>query len=242
VRAAITTFVCLAYLAVLPASAMSCAQLARHSWQTLMESESFDVRRVACKPMPDMPKKAIVVVDGKPAIVDISSGRILSKGPDIGMSPDQRVEIDTARYWIRPGSRAFGLVFSNSVPHKHFEEFVRQLTLFEIHGSRIDPVLEEIVVAESANGIGDDCKDKTQEAFNTCDMHDSHSTLTMLKSANKGYYDIEVDEESRDCEGDTVEQCQAKNGWRQPSLTRYMLRFDGTRYERVGDSMATQSN
>ncbi len=213
-----------------PVKALTCLQLEKLSWKSLVQDLQFDSKAVACKPLPDDPTKAIVIVDRIPALVDVHSARILSQGEEISMLVNEpRFDIDTARYWIRTGIRAFAVTGFIHPYHQFFNHSVRKLTLFEIRNERIVPILENLAIEDDMDGMGEECADQIEDL--TCEISEAHRTLTMLKSATHGYFDILVSEQSKQCgPADNIAKCKAERRWLKPTSRHYVFRFDGEHY------------
>jgi hypothetical protein len=203
------------------------------------EPEFFAV----CAAIPDTPEKSIVAMaaphgdaaadqdfggtnlDLDVAIVDSESGEIEKRFHEsnaLSSDADQVVglSIDTARYQLTPGLRAFG-VRVNYRRFSHIDPADREdLYLFFAQGKSLSKVLNGLTMAE-----------EYEEKSGNCDgtASQSRSVISVLGSKNHGYFDLLVKSTTTEREfNEKGEDCTDKVKSRRS--THKVLRFDGTSY------------
>ena len=207
---------------------MDCTLLEKKRWEQVYPDAQFDPTACKCKRIPDDTTQAIVVAGTWLAIGDVSTGEVLSDGGEINMDATG-FSIDTARYWVAPGVRAFGIRGGVAPYHQYSEQSVDQLNLYVRKGERIVPILEKLITQDADDGVTvNGCTDP-----NTCTgkMSDFKRSIEVMKTATNGYFDFAVVETSRHCEGaETREACKKSETWRHELKRTYTLRYDGTTY------------
>lgn len=231
-------FVLMFYSLPAPAATadMDCTLLEKKTWEKMSPDEKFDQGLCVCKRAPDDVTRAIMVAGKRLLMVDVSTGQVLSDGGDIDMVTNSRpvFNIDTARYWVAPGVRAFGVRGWVSPYHQFSEANVEQLNLYVRKGERIVPILQKLVTQATDDGISNDgCTDRS-----TCTgtMSELSIGVEITKTPTNGYFDLALVETSRHCKGaETKAVCKNSETWRNEKKRTYTLRYDGTTYRATTD-------
>ena len=208
-----------------------CTSLAEKATQAPVR-EDYDVS--ACKALPDEPGKSILVLRDKVLIVDSSDGHILSEGKLPGVRHIWRsAAIDTAAYWLAPHVRAFAIRQSMDSHSYDTSESDDVLTLYVVHGSAIDVLIESLVVRAVISSNG--CDDGGESPRTTChlDMDETRRTLAIANTSHQGYADIHVYEAARAC----TDGVRGKTSCRNFDSAKFgaakwkaQLLFNGSRY------------
>lgn len=218
-----------------------CALLEKRIWEKASPEEKFSLDQFdqglcACKRVPDDATQAIIVAGKRLVMVDVATGEVLSDGGDINMDTNSRpgFSIDTARYWVAPGVRAFGVRGWVSPPHHFSEEQVEQLNLYVRKGKDIVPILEKLMTQDADDGVSvNGC---TESSNCTGNMSDFRRSIEITKTATNGYFDLAVVEMSRHCDGaETRAACKKSETWRNEVKRTYTLRYNGTTYRPTPD-------
>jgi hypothetical protein len=204
-------------------------------------AQRIDPDAVACKPWPLRPELtlvAVTLVEANPAsedetrgdveiiVADTATGKPLARRREEGMAYSDAVQfaslsLDTARYDLKPGLRAFGLrsVQSGSSRVNPFTE--QALWLYTYTDGRIDRVLDGLVV-ERFNGENDgDCAGTSTTTTRG---------VTIGAAGQGGYRDLLVDqtvasETTRKAGDDCASKVRTVKG------KPFRLVFDGHGYE-----------
>lgn len=189
---------------------------------------------------PDITLLAVPLIEADPAspdeargdveilVLDSRSGNPLARRRETGMAYGDAVTfsgvaLDTARYDIRPGERAFGIVTGQGGSSRVNPYSESALWLYRFADGRIERVLDGLVTRRF-NGENDgNCVGEAREI---------KRTLSVSKSAAGGYRDLAVDQtevNSRtvDTGGDCVSTDKAG------ASRRFTLKFESGRYRAV---------
>jgi hypothetical protein len=222
-------------------AAEACVARAQHFSTTLHPDAQLDHPLIGCKPLSDDSGQSVLVLPYRHECQDgINKGSncedvdvvVLAAGGDVVVGHLFRKDawwddafqfasttIDTARYKIAPGNRAFGVRVSRR--QYHYGGTVEDLDLYAMKGGKLALLLDYLEVAysaEAADGEGDCERDSS-----TMDR-----TLTMLSSANHGLADIRIGEsKSHTIVHGQHGRCETKPVTKRREFT---LHFDGTRY------------
>ena len=146
---------------------------------------------IACKPLPTDPTRKIVAFVREIGtheyslvvlIAATASGEVLSKfieerAPFSGSGDPDKLTIDTAKYLLAPGTRAFGIRVRYSLNSWDQSE---DLSLFVAHPDRLERVLSDMSVKFSyARGCPFDRTDMARR-------------IVIASSASNGFYDLVV--------------------------------------------------
>lgn len=173
------------------------------------------------KPPPDEDDKqlAVLVIDSARGRVVASHKELVSEDAITRFGPDS-LSLDTARYLLAPGVRAFGLRFSSTAngPSCADGYFGEPLTLFVAEGGTLRPVLKlDMSTAQALAGcIGHGGPGSVVESATL--------TLAIAPTRSKGYADLAVRAKIDAWGGD-----EAKNVPKPRTETR-VLHYDGRRY------------
>lgn len=222
----------------------SCLEMAKGLATQLHPDTELAEGFEACKAWPDGGGKTIVLLpffgippdetkqrpeneyfDVEILIINNDDQRVLSryyeKGAWQGDVPRvSQTGIDTARYWLAPGVRAFGITVSKSVSSRYIEGRVLSIRLFTASGDAIKPVMDRYLPIDFYQ----------RSIFDDCDQGEVHMnrTLAIGSTANHSYSDIVV------IESKTIEKMRlVKNKCKEsskPERYRDTLRFDGNVY------------
>ena len=223
-----------------------------------------------CKVMPSDPYKAIIVFSKHDQedycnldvlIVSTETGKILSRLSEVKVNsyyaPSRSIQsiyIDTARYKLAEGIRAFGVGVSRS---NNSRTTVKDtiLNLFVEKGNKINHILKNIIISSgfeeyySGQYCEEDCEeDKTLKSPNTrktpaikktpiSTLPSSYTTRTISigKTFANGYADLVVSSGTivgeknfytRDSKSECIEEVEKKK----TTFNRYILHFDGKKY------------
>lgn len=201
---------------------------------------------IACKVWPfkpDLTLLAVPLLEAEPAdegevngdveviVVDSKTGKPVARRRENGMAYGDAiqfrgVELDTARYDIRPGIRAFGVVtkqFGSSMANPYSES---ALWLYSFTDGRVERVLDGLVTGK-LNGENDgNCGGTATEVKRTVDM---------AATEHKGYRDLLVDQtEATSVSKLEDEDCKSTDKSGEP--TQFTLQFDSGRYRPVAPS------
>ncbi len=162
---------------------------------------------VACKVWPfkpDLTLMAVPLIEADPAeegesngdveviVTDSKTGKPLARRREKGMAFGDAVQftgvkLDTARYDMMPGIRAFGVVtrqFGSSNVNPYSES---ALWLYSFSDDRIDRVLDGLVIATLNGEYDGNCAGTINEISRTVDMaaaeHQRHRDLTVTEIA-----------------------------------------------------------
>ena len=209
---------------------------------------------ISCKRLPDDAAKAIVIVHAPDSplrlgIVTVATGHIVSRGEisgDIGADHEDtatsHLMIDTARYWVRPGSRAFAIVSVTHPYSNYMENTVKELNLYEQRGARIVPLLEDLAIDATSDGVSNCISggDSSDDSPCTGNIDNQRVTLTMGKASSNGYTDIVVTTLSKHCSASSVDDCKAQATWLHEETKIYALEYDGKSYIEVDENEASK--
>jgi hypothetical protein len=214
---------------------MDCTLLEKKTWEKVSPDEQFDQTSCACKPFPDDATQAIITAGTRLLIVDVSTGEVRSDGGDIDMvTNNPRFNIDTARYWVAPGVRAFGVRGWVSPYHQYSEESVEHLNLYVKKGNRIVPIVEKLITQDIDKGIPDEgC---TDPSMCTGTMSEFKVSVEITKTVTNGYFDLALVETSRHCgPAESIAACKNSETWRKELKRTYTIRYDGVTYRAAKD-------
>ena len=192
-------------------------------------SEGGEVIASACKRWPARPGAVLASILYRPqpnveayrqlvAVIDGASARVLSSWQG-NFADEPGVErmtlsIDTARYDLAPGVRAFGVDLHNPYsPSLADGGAGHDRTLFVQSGARLKPVLDRMTMFQWRYVVGPGIEERSaSESFPV--------SLTVANSSSHGYADLRVGAIALDNDGRAVP--------RKPFV--YLLRFDGKQY------------
>ena len=206
---------------------------------------------IACRLDPDHPDRAIVALTYVPgeertgkthqgdtayerdldiAIIDLSNDKIIAhrhedKSIWDGGERFERIAIDTGRYVLAPGKRAFGLRVSNGTHCSCANVSYTNLTLYLRSGNRLDRLASTSVYNDRAGYE----KDTAPPAVCTSVATLSTTTVAVGRSKNHGLADLELmttETPSYDFDEDSS-QCPRLSATRR----RATLHYDGNIYK-----------
>jgi hypothetical protein len=225
----------------LPALAFADCDAQLPEWaKTLHPTLPFDAEHAVCKVSPTDPNRILAALafvessdDDNDATyglevlsADSASGAIKSHVYESGAFSSDAIEfralsLDTARYQLAPGIRAFGVRIEYTGASRVNPYSATSLSLYVDEGQKIRKTLDNLVVSES-NGEWD----------GTCegDFSQTNRTLSIGKSSNKGYASLEVDSKAVAThsvpKGDDCKSTDDK-----PELKKATLTYNGTEYD-----------
>jgi len=196
------------------------------------------VLAAACKTLPSDPKMEIAVFAydaGKPdekqqltTILDQASGKVVSAlaatiMEDAMMSVyGAHFRIDTARYQLAPGVRAFGVDLGSGYNHHYCPEggWGPVRTLYVREGARLRPVLDGMVMStwHYVDGTFQGCAEQPEGTPGPV-TETTELSLALMKSTSHGYADLALTASTSDD--------RPKPGKR---VKRSVLRYDGKAY------------
>ncbi len=212
-------------------------QLGQSGWTTPSDRTNGPLVAAACKPWPDDPNLSVVTLayrdaeDSSPvgerslhwllAKVETKGGQLRERYDDY-LGEDAALEIDadslwldTARYHLAPGVRAFGVVVRSvargaSCPDAGFND---QLTLVAPDGSQLRPVFSTYLYSWTTIK-GTSCV--TDSGF---ESEQADLTLGIGSTSSQGFADLIV-------------TAKVRTGWQQPVLRTVSttVRYDGQHY------------
>lgn len=160
----------------------------------------------------------VAVVDARTARVVASYQQDVTEDAAIMVGADS-LSLDTARYQLAPGVRAFGLRFNSDAHGASCADGIwrDELTLFVPAGESLRPVLKGLAMSRSwarngcfGNGGG------------TLVYDEAALSIALAPTRTKGYADLEVSARIR------------RNGEGVAKIERAMLRYDGEEYRISG--------
>ncbi|KAA0121617.1 hypothetical protein CIW48_22740 [Methylobacterium sp. P1-11] len=197
---------------------------------------------VACKVWPADPSLTLVAVplieaapdtagdirgDVEILVLDSASGRPLARRIEMAMAFSDAIQfdgvtLDTARYDIRPGTRAFGLRTAQSGSSRVNPFSEEALWLYGFEGGRITRVLDGLVVGRVTGENDGNCTGTTTAI---------RRTVSVGPEARGGYRDLVVDqtearESSSKAAGDRCRSAKAPGPGAQE-----VIRFGSVRYD-----------
>lgn len=135
----------------------------------------------------EMEKRLLVVLVEGPKIIASYDGKILEGMPDA--FDKYQFKLDTAAYTLSPGTRAFGVRFSDSNCRCEYDACSGDmLTLFVVDGTRLRPVLSEHM-AYSKHGM-DSCGEGMH-------MIEAKIIISLEKTATNGFADLRLSVKSK---------------------------------------------
>jgi hypothetical protein len=124
------------------------------------------------------------------------------------------IRIDTGRYQVQPGLRAFGVDFNTSEPRYQYGGYGPMRTLFVREGKTIRPILSGMAIA-SWRLLNDPWEKGAEEDGAEPEIERFSSTIAIAATRSKGYADLLVTRKS--------DQPGAKP-------TTQLLHYDGRQY------------
>jgi hypothetical protein len=161
-------------------------------------------------------------------IWDIAKQAIVARGTDPGVllsdaSPLRGTSIDTARYAVAPGVRAFGLR-DEHFPHSHDSQWSETyLSLYVRKGDTIKRVFRTQVLLTVQGETSKTCNDPLQRAIRT--------TIGIGQARHEGYADLIVSTQDADEDGYPPKPCGNIRTEKEVST------YDGTTYGPVAIRM-----
>lgn len=207
-----------------------------------------DPSRWDCKTWPGDPRKTIVAIArykpgsqfGRPAefgeglydlevvIVDTETGsvfhRLIEKD---ALTSDAEaldgISVDTARYILAPGLRAFGVKANNYHRGGTSSERIT-LRLYAVTKGTLKQVMAPLLTSFAVSNSG---------AFDCYDFRVKERTISAGKRSSNGYADLLINERQEESKvtysGESCKEVMQK------SKRRYVIRFDGIQYRLTGD-------
>jgi hypothetical protein len=128
--------------------------------------------------------------------------------------------IDTGRYILAPGVRAFGVRASHSSSSRASLGNETTLSLYVQDGKRIRQVLRGLVVSKNGGEWDMQCSGN---------FFETERAIEIGTSTNKGFADLIVTSTTIDIENRTIKS-ECKNVRKKPQTNRTTLRYDGKAY------------
>ncbi len=133
------------------------------------------------------------------------------------------VVIDTARYWVTPNERAFGIrtsyVGSSRVNPFNYSD----LYLFTSQPKRLNLIVDEIEIAKFSGEVDLGCSGTYSE---------KKSTLHILHSKTNGYFDLKIKTLQQDIYSkNNGDECDEH--YKKPIKSQYILRYQNGVYTRA---------
>jgi hypothetical protein len=161
-------------------------------------------------------------VDLTLVLVQTSTARVLARTtfPAVWQSDAiefRAIELDTAAWTLAAGQRAFGVRAYFAHPGRLTVSSETRLSLFDVRGSTIAPVLSHLLV------------DETIESGQCGVYRRRHVTLAVASTRSHGHADLALDAkgmDAKDARAEPPSTCpdEVKREW------KGVLRYDGTRY------------
>lgn len=207
--------------------------------QTLHPELKFDSQRAVCKVNPGDARQVLaalpfaVNVDedaqgdyGLDVLVaDADSGKVIAHSyQDAAIVSDAvqftNLRLDTARYQLAPGLRAFGVRISHEGSSRVNPFSSETLSLYLYDGAKLRQVMSNLLVDLSGGEWEDNCAGE---------FNQTKRTLVVGKPGKEGFASLRVTEESTDshsvAKGD---DCQETGG--DTATSTYTLDYDGNQY------------
>ncbi len=203
-------------------------------------AQRIDPEDVACKVWPYRPELILLAVplleaepknegevrgDIEVIVADSRTGKPLARRREKGMAYGDAiqfdgVELDTARYDLKPGVRAFGVVtrqYGSSRPNPYSE---RSLWLYTYDADQIARVLDGLVIG-GVNGENDgNCTGETTERTRT---------VAIASTVHEGHRDLTIDEtQTYSVSKPTSDDCPSTEVSRK--ARQFTLQFEAGRY------------
>lgn len=204
-------------------------------------AQHVTTRSVACKVWPADPGLTLMAVpriEADPAspdetrgdveilVLDSATGRPLARRVETAMAfadaiRFEGVTLDTARYDLRPGLRAFGLRTEQSGSSRVNPYGERALWLYTFEGGRIARVLDGLIVQRIQGENDGNCAGTSQTV---------RRAVSLGAEGPEGYRDLMVDQTATDETSRKVgRDCRSTET--PGARARHVLRFGGRRYE-----------
>jgi len=199
-----------------------------------------------CKPMPNAPDKSIValsvlsgglsdsdVPDGDMGsydldvmIVQSGTGRVLSRllqesAYESDAYQFTGLDIDTARYNLAPGVRAFGLRAGHSTSSHVSSLSDSKLRLFVEEGNTLRLILKDLVVSQSTGEWDMNCAGQSSE---------TRRTLTVAPTRSHGFADLIVTSATVETKSEMVAGECVEKPRQPPKVSHATLHYDGKVY------------
>lgn len=211
------------------------AQSGQNDWRQPDEEQAGTLAAAACKPWPDDGRQTVVALayetseERNPAegrslrlllgLADTQTGRLTAtysdnEEEDAGWAIDARsLRVDTARYHLAPGVRAFGFVTHSaargpSCPDFNYNDL---LTLVVPDGDRLRPVLR-VYLYQWMQTTENTCPNSPDARAESAQI-----TLSLGKETSHGFADIILTADVTGSEGE-------------PRTVKKVLRYDGKQY------------
>jgi hypothetical protein len=156
-------------------------------------------------------------VSGKPVAHGHFKGLLVNGGgPELG-----EIKIDTGRYFVAPGVRAFGVRAINSMSVFGVPTGGEELSLFVVKGKEIVNVLSHAEMHLSYSNRGNVCEEQRREVARV---------LIVDKTRTHGFRDLLVKERITDSAGkrDVSGQCRLEPT--SVKTNEHRLQYDGSKY------------
>jgi alpha-tubulin suppressor-like RCC1 family protein len=223
------------------------ASLAVHVASDLGYAVPIGDDKARCKAMPDHPGRSIVAIahQQKPAedadedydldvaIVDSRTRHVIARAlPTPAFTsedgPDVDVSIDTGRYHLAPGVRAFGIREESENTSRYSPDADTVLNLYVRDGKHLRKVLDGLLVDSSRGDYDSDCTGHS--------MHQAQ-TIDVGPSSHHGFADLivtsSVTESTDSKDGDDCKSVETA-----PKISRMTLKYDGRTYPVPNDEGA----
>lgn len=133
------------------------------------------------------------------------------------------VIIDTARYWVTPNERAFGIRTSYRGSSQVNPFNYSDLYLFTSQPKRLNLIANEIKIAQFSGEIDLSCRGTYLE---------KKSTLHILRSKTNGYFDLQIKTLQQDTYfKNNGDECDER--YKKPIKSQYILRYQNGVYTRA---------
>jgi len=159
-------------------------------------------------------------------VTDTTSGKVVARNHTLRAIQDNavftsQVTIDTARYQLTPGLRAFGVRFTHRGSSRVNPFNIESLSLYAMRDQALPMVLNHFIMNETGGEWDGNCAGTLSE---------KKRTLSVLKSSRHGFADLKVQSKTSESisKVDARGECQIKET--SNKQTDLILRYDGKRY------------
>ena len=164
-------------------------------------------------------------------LMDVASGAIVAHGHQAATIESdairyEGIDIDTARYLLAPGKRAFAIRTDHGAHCYQCFYSHSQMTVYLQDGPRIDPLLE-LQVAETTDAASETCPEGIGHAV---------TTLAVGRGRSHGLADLELTTTTK---VERYDEDGAATACGSGAVTTVVAHFDGKAYQLPGGSAAT---
>ncbi|MDR0212263.1 MAG: hypothetical protein LBJ33_24260 [Pseudomonas putida] len=208
--------------------------------QALHPTVKFDSEYAVCKANPADPGQVLAALPietnvdeyrqgeyGLEVVVaDAASGRIIAHHYQEAAIVSDAVQfsslaMDTARYQIAPGLRAFGVRVGHTGASRVNPFGSSTLKLYVYDGTQLRQVMNELVVSSSGGEWDGVCAGE---------FNDTQRTLAIGKPGKDGFASLRVSEKSTGSRAVVRGNDDCEENESEPTTATYMLEYDGSRY------------